>query len=119
MLFDVSISGDMVLDRIDPHWIGDSRLPGQCVPTCNRHRALAAAVPHELAKVGDDDCRMLTVFSGLNSVDELQGGTRSNGFLSDDTMGKDSKVLRRFSKVYNQAFCDGDVRGGEDRDVWV
>ena len=76
-------------------------------------------MPNQLTCIGNNNrCLGITVF-GLDGFDEVERRAGGNGFLAQDTVGKNAKILHRFAKVENQAFSGYEVGGGQDGDVGI
>lgn len=84
-----------------------------------RDGARAAAVPEQLAHVGEDQAEGVVIDGGLQEAQEGDGGAGGEGLLSDEAVGEDGEVLDGFAEVDDDAFGGREVVGREDGDVWV
>lgn len=113
----VLVPRNTVLHRINAHGFGHSTLARKRAPAHARYGTAAAAVPDQLAQVGDYDTWI--ILGRFHRPYEVQSAARGVRFLPDDTVGEDAKVLAFFTEEEDGAGRGGEVFGGENRNMAI
>ena len=117
MLLSRPIAGDAILHRIDTHRPIDARSTRERVPRRHRHGHFPAAVPDQLAQIGDHDGCFGALGTRLGGFDEVDDRAGIEVFLAESAVGEDAEVLNVAAEEEDDAGCGAEIAGHKNRDV--